>query len=370
MRLRPLWRRAYTLVEILLGVVVGGMLMVVILSLMRSAFRGGNQANEALESLQSAVMVSEILQRDAKYMTYPMANPPPPETNAAGPGGGTPGGAGPTTPSAPAPSPGGGTGAVDAGTGTITSGLVLEPFKEWDAQLGGPKTDDQTVFDMTSAQLEASGGVGTPPDESRGFRFFRTQVDGDSSTGLFSLSGNTAKINLQQVQFVARKSIRYAAQNLYVLERWVFPAEIPPVDATNPTALAKPTVDRGAGESRLYKNFYFKRLVLSMHRAPETGEAPGSSTGGGSAPAPAPGGGGSAAPPPPDQLYFLRIMVAGVSAGPGTRQVQDESGQLGKDRQPVDLLVNLVLLDGISDRFRRRSLASKWNPIVDSSGPP
>ena len=297
-----------------------------------------------------------------------MANPPPPETEEDATGTGSGSG---TPPPAPAPSSGGadsGTGSVDADTGTITGGLVLEPFKNWDAELGGPETGQDTFFDMTDPSKITQAGLGSPPGEDKGFTFFRARVEGADKPGIFSLAaGQIASVKLEQVQFVARKSKRYEKQGLHVLEKWVFPAELPPVDPSNPTLLVKPDVDRGGGESRIYKTFYFKRLVLSMHRAPEDGGDP-SATGG--TPPPTTTGGSSAPAPPVDQLYFLRIMVAGVSAGPGTRTVQAADSDVKKrNEQPIDLLVNLVHLDGLSDRFRRRSLASKWNPISDQGVP-
>jgi hypothetical protein len=359
-------RRAYTLVEVALAVAVGTILMLVILELLRKSSRMFSQRNEKLDALQSATMISEIMHRDMRYMVIPLVKPPaeaaPEIVAATNPD--------PTDPTAPTPAP---TPAAPAATTSFDadgSKELLLPFSSdsgeraeakpfWNAERARPDAAGAILFDLTD-------GPGNTKDPTKEFTFYRTKLD-TGSGGLFGTGASTANYQLLKVTYKALGSGRYEDPRLYVLERTVQPVrlEISP-DRTQ-------VVDDGDAESRRYTMFYFRRLLITLHEAPEAGVL-----GGGNASNNSPSGivptvvsaiadaitgsnPDADAEVPFDAIYFARIMIAGASAGSGARVVAKAGEKPSSRRQNLDLLVNLIHLDGVTDRFRGRSLARNWN---------
>ncbi len=292
-------RRGYTLVELAMAMTIGTILALGILNLLRNGLRMFSQTEEALESLQTATLLNEILQRDIRYMVFPMVKAPVEGTQ-------------PTNPDA------------------------MAPFKTWGQNR---PVGAGLVFDLGN-QNDAK------------FAFYRTQVT-EGGSGLFGIGGGSASYDVQYVEYTGIQSQKFQGPvPVFVLKRTVF-------DVTY-DADGNPSKGSQVSEN-IYKTLYFRRLVLSLHEAPENDLARGtpqnvaqvvntvvSAIANAANPA-----------PPADNLYFCRIMVAGVAVG-RVRQIGAEAERGGKN-QPIDLLVSLIHLDGITERFRWRSLALNWN---------
>ncbi|NUN47980.1 MAG: hypothetical protein HUU15_04020 [Candidatus Brocadiae bacterium] len=319
-------RPAYTLVEILLGVVVGAGVMMGVLSIMRGGLRMFSQTQEAQDSLQSATMLTEIIGRDLRYMAFPMVKAPAAQSGitsqAAPPSGGTSG-------ATPVPGP-----VPPAGAGP--GGDTLLPYSAWDAGAYQPQVQAGDVWDLGK--------------EDKAFRFYRTEVAAGDG-GLFGIgAANEAGYLVKLIEYKGIPSPRYPGS--FLLQRTEFD--------TSTDNDGNPVSSGGAGKSTLFKPFYFRRLVISLHAAPDQG----AKTGDASPPPPPPAAGGTAALQ--DTLFFARIMVAGVAVGSGSRQVRgadEAAGSKGKEAmaQKVDLLVSVIHLDAVTDRFRARSRARNWN---------
>lgn len=297
-------RRGFTLVELALGATIGSMIMLGIMTLMRGGMRMFSNTEEALGALQSATFLQEIIRRDAAAMIIPPVRD--------------------------------------------LSGDAILPFR---AMNPGPPPKPQLsgdVFELTEAG-DPFAQAGPDPK----FQFFRTRID--TGGGLLSslTGGGTADYKYEKVVYEAVKSAKYRGGGglpVYVLKRTTFAA-----DVTNGAL----NVDSTPSSEKLFKQFYFRRLVLTLHEADENGIATASSGGPpAAAPPPAPG---TPAAPQPDKIYFLRALVAGVAVGPGRRLPQP--GERGGKTQSIDLLHSIYYLDTVSDRFRGRSLATHWNPL-------
>lgn len=357
--MRPSSRaRGFTLVEIALGAAVGAVLMLGVLSLLRGGVKMFGATQEKQTSLQSATMISEILHRDLRYMVVPMVAPPAGKKDPPGGPGGPPGGPGGGPGGPGAPPPAAAAACEDAGLETLL------PFKNWNGKR--PCADEEVWIDLTEPAKKPAPGTYHPNH----FTFYRTKI-AKKSGGMFGIGGggNEAGYTLQRVTYRAALSKRFGDQGLYVLRRDVEDVTVDGGGAGGDERVSPSfTEPKETDEGRLYKSFYFKRLVLSVHEAPEAG----------------PKGGGKSATPkaaatpedvfggkdevPLDTLYFARIMVAGASAGSGSRRVKEgKDGKPAKGGQKIDLVVNLIHLDSVSDRFRTRSLAQNWNMELPSS---
>lgn len=367
-------RRAYTLVEVALAVAVGTMLMLVILELLRKSSAIFAAKNEKLDSLQSATMISEIIHRDLRYMVVPLHKPPaeaaPEIVAAVNPD--------PTDPTAPSPAPAATPAPASTPFDADGSKELLLPFSSdfgeraeakpfWHPDRARPDASGAIRFDLT--------GSDNTKDPTTEFSFYRTKM-ADDGGGLFGSGGTTAQYDLLRITYKALGSSRYEDPRLYILQRTVQPLRLV-ISATGDATLE----DDGDEEVRKYTMFYFRRLILTLHEAPEAGLL------GGTGPASSgPSGvvptvvsaiadaitGSNPTPPdetPFDALYFARIMIAGASAGAGARVIAKTPEERSAKKQGLDLLVNLIHLDGVTDRFRGRSLARNWNSELPATDP-
>lgn len=356
-------RRGFTLVEVALAAAIGAVLMIVVLRVFQQMSR--SPTIEKLGALQSATMISEILHRDMRYMTVPMIKAPV-KTTPGLVGGGGPNGAGPNA----GANPGGVAGAIANGAAALVNGInsilgnnpaapeqavnlaavsapdsPLYPF-DWDDR---PKAGDNQVFDLTEG----------PKKE---LTFFRTRYQPPGGGGLFG-GGNQASYTVLRVKYEALPSKRYSDPQLYILQRTEEEVEIETNEGTpDPDTVSVVST----GKPKRYLNFYFRRLIVSFHEAPEGGAVTGATP---AAPAAATGAAANSllGQAEMDKLYFARILIAGASAGSGARKVKKAGEAGGAKKQSLDLLVNLIHLDGVTDRFRRRSLAQNWNHKLPGS---
>lgn len=353
-------RRGYTLVEIAFGVAVGAVLMLGIMQLLRGAIAAGGRQNEAQGALQSATMISEVLHRDLRYMVVPIVAPPS-RTEAAGTGSGTGTTSAPPSPSSTEPT------GEEAEPDVLNpeNYETLRPFRRWNTAERRPEVDEGVWIDLTDPAKTPSGGDYHP----NVFMFYRTRVGGEAG-GLFGVGGQKAGYVFERVWYRAVLSKKFADQGVYVLRRDVEEVRIEVNDGPGGhSERVLPAFDpnKETAEGKLYKAFYFKRLVISLHQAPEVGLAQGAAPG----PALPPAGAlaGADSPPPLDTLYFARLLIAGAAAGAGTRRIELENGKETDRSQKLDLVVNLLHLDGVSDRFRKRSLAMNWNLEMPTPSP-
>jgi hypothetical protein len=235
---------------------------------------------------------------------------------------------------------------------------TLMPFTKWNGKR--PCVEESVWIDLTEPAKKPGAGEYHPNH----FTFFRTKI-AQKKGGMFGLGGSDkeAGYTLLRVTYRARLSRRHAKEGIYVLRRDVEEVEVDGGGSSG-TDRVSPSFSgpRDTDDGKLYKSFYFKRLVISVHDAPEAGIEGGTS----SPSAPTTSG---QDPVRLDRLFFARVLIAGAAAGSGTRRIKETKGgkRIGRG-QKVDLLVNLIHLDGVTDRFRTRSLAMNWNMEMPKPG--
>lgn len=363
----PTRRRGYTLVEVALAVAVGSVLMLAILTMLRKSARMFGQSNEKMDALQSATMLSEILHRDLRYMILPVVKMPTeispgfaPIADTSDPSITDPD-ASPTPAPATAPAAPGSSAEGSCPGSEDGERSPYLPFKRCNTAEGRPDASNGESYDLTD------GGTGSPTTK---FTFYRTKV-ARGSGGLFGGDASTAGYDLQKVTYWAFPSGKFTEPQLYGLKR-----QVQPVRIERGANGEYSVVDDGSPEDeRFYRQFYFRRLVITLNEAPEAGLKGAEGSAG---PAGLSGdtsltgvitsalGGTASTPDAPgasamDQLYFARLLIAGASAGSGARVVAKEGDAPSSRTQMLDLLYNIIHLDGVTDRFRSRSLARNWN---------
>lgn len=314
MRQRP--RAGFTLVEIGIGIALGTVLCLGMMTLLKGGTRIFGTTSVHLESLQTAQMVSEIVREDLQFTALSglMSKHP------ANPSSWVPD----LTPFL-----------YDDGTGTRPSGTEFDP--ERPVKMPDPLDltenpgKDGTKFvlyrtfetgDAAKPYLLARVSYWLEPRKWKTWDYFyfcREVIDGEGKA-----VGNIPKVKVY-------KNLRVRHLLFLFHER-----DVQNVGGT--TSFTPP--DPPAG----YMEFFQRTLALAADMVRRLFGGGGGGGGGGAGPDPT--------KPPRDYAYYVQYLVTGLSSTPNPKDFEDLQ---------ENLIVGVVSMDALAEKLRRENAALYWN---------